>query len=500
MKIKNFFSSLNKTAKRKNGYRKKESGKNTTKKRNIRKGGIKKRVKSMRGGIQEDLRNFEYKLSNVEGRLSQYLRTICPNSGFCITFGRENDKIKSFFDGFSNFKYISSPVTLLTSGVSGFVNEIIFERDGYKVSTILKSSIKNSSDNLFYEAYIGMNYINPLNRFFPCFLETYGFFRNDESFWNDMKKTNLIGIRQNKDIEMNIPSVTSEEFASYFTKLDTSLEKNINITCKDAKLNCLLTQYIDEPISFLSFLEKNLGQLYFDVELLQILWQVYSVLTSLTIEFTHYDLHYENVLLYTIPDNKYMELNYYNYTGFGPNVKEIPIVKIKTRYIVKIIDYGRCYTPLTSEYYKEICNSENCDKEVTLPDNRVLPCGKSNGYNYFYDKLIKKEYYTGTRVRNISHDLRLVNFFKDPYYLSYKHENKILSLIAETLVYDNPYGTNENTSTQGVANVVSLSRILIKTLVEEDFVKRNNFNFERYEKAGTMNIYLDRSKELEYFA
>lgn len=449
-----------------------------------------------RGGVQ-GTQELQDNLSNMEQRLLQYLRKICPNSGFCITFGSENEKIKYFFDGFTNFKYISSPVTLLNSGVSGFVNEIIFERNGYKVSTILKSSIKNGSDNLFYEAYVGMNYINLQNRFFPCFLETYSFFRNDEYFWNDMKSTKQIGIRGDPNTEINIPSVSVQEFAGFFTKLDTSL-KNINITCKDAKLNCLLTQYIENPISMLTFLEKEIKQPNFYVELLQILWQVYSVLTSLSVEFTHYDLHYENVLLYTIPENKYMELNYHNYTGFGRNVIEIPVVKIKTRYIVKIIDYGRCYTPLTEEYYKTICNSENCNKEKILPNGRVVPCGKYNGYNYFYDKLSEREYYTGSRVRNISHDLRLVNFFRDPYFLKHAPENKIFNLIAANLLYNNPYGTNENTSIEGITNVISLSRFLIKVVMEEDFVKKMNSSFEGYEKVGTMNIYLDKSRELEY--
>ena len=480
----------------KNTFRKRGKKSRKRKLKNMKR----KSVKRLKYGGLQGVEELQNNLSNAEQRLSRYLRAVCPNSGFCITFGSENEKIKSFFDGFTNFKYISSPVTLLSSGVSGFVNEIIFERDKYKVSTILKSSIKNSSDNLFYEAYIGMNYINPLNRFFPCFLETYGFFRIDEYFWGDMKSTKEIGIRNstNTKTDMNIPSVSAEEFAGFFTKIDTSL-KNINITCEDAKLNCLLTQYIEEPITFLSFLEKNMKQPYFDIDLLQILWQVYSVLTSLAIEFTHYDLHYENVLLYTIPDNKYMELNYYNYTGFGPNVTEVPIVTIKTRYIAKIIDYGRSYTPLTDEYYKEICKSENCNKEKILPDGRIVPCGKYNGYNYFYDKLTEREYYTGTRVRNISHDLRLLNFFKDPYFLKFAPKNKIFNLITENLVYKNSYGTNENLGSQGIVNIIALSRVLMKAVVDEDFTKRNNFYFDGFEKAGTMNIYLDKSKELEYF-
>ena len=118
-----------------------------------------------------------------------FLKTICSNSGFCLTFGKEDNKIKEFFDGFINFKYAVNPIKRIgkPSG-NGFVNQITYERDEYKAYAVLKSSAKQDSDNLMYEYKVGQ-YINTLTKKFPCFVETYGLFKyNDNIAYHFMQE------------------------------------------------------------------------------------------------------------------------------------------------------------------------------------------------------------------------------------------------------------------------------------------------------------------------
>ena len=45
-------------------------------------------------------------------------------------------------------------------------------------------------DNLFYEAYVGIEYINKFNNIYPVFLETYGagYIKNEDDLENIIKQ------------------------------------------------------------------------------------------------------------------------------------------------------------------------------------------------------------------------------------------------------------------------------------------------------------------------
>ena len=108
------------------------------------------------------------------------IKTACDgvDSRLCLAFGTFSQEIKSYFAGFNNFKYATA-VNLIgkDSGNNGFVNEIVYEREGFNADTyksyaILKSSrltLQNAPDNLMYEYRVGQ-YINKFNRIYPCFL------------------------------------------------------------------------------------------------------------------------------------------------------------------------------------------------------------------------------------------------------------------------------------------------------------------------------------------
>jgi hypothetical protein len=85
-------------------------------------------------------------------------------------------------------------------------------------------------------------------------------------------------------------------------------------------------------------------------------------------EFTHYDLHSDNILIYEPVIGKYIQ---YHYFVDGNEIS------FKSKYIVKIIDYGRCYfhdtdTNNSMNIHEKICNEKQCDPE----------CGEDYGYQW----------------------------------------------------------------------------------------------------------------------
>lgn len=113
-------------------------------------------------------------------RETVFLNTVCSDSGVCLAFGKEKDKLERFFE-FNSFAY-AKPVQKRIGNPSqnGFVREVHYEREGYHADAILKSSIKKTSDSLTYEYMIGKS-LNRVNRWLPSFVETYGLFHYIDS-------------------------------------------------------------------------------------------------------------------------------------------------------------------------------------------------------------------------------------------------------------------------------------------------------------------------------
>jgi hypothetical protein len=92
---------------------------------------------------------------------------------------------------------------------------------------------------------------------------------------------------------------------------------------------------MNNPMTFTDFIKIHKNTEYgFNVDIFQIFLQIFIPLGKLAHNFTHNDLHTNNVLIYTFPDNKYIVLKY---------IFKDKVIEMKTRYIAKIIDYGRSY-------------------------------------------------------------------------------------------------------------------------------------------------------------
>lgn len=371
----------------------------------------------------------------------ELIHFICSDSGTCMAFGVETDKIKHWFNNFIDFKYASPTLKRIGEvSANGFVTQIEYKRDNYYSHAILKSSLKAHSDNLYYEYLVGKLFINKLTKIFPCFLETYGsYIYNDENSWEGIK---------------NIKKGTSSK--KYDLTKIMHFNKNIdattlNLSCEYSQDFSILIENIKDAKSLHSYLSNTS---FLTQELGTILYQIYMPLSYLSNSFTHYDLHDENVLIYKPfgeKSNKYITFHYH--------LSKNKIITFKSKYMVKIIDYGRSFFHKDKymnsyELYQSLCEEPNCNKEDTGE------CGNDVGFGFLDNPTGTPDNHFITPIqKNISHDLRLLkmvykNLKKNRETIALKLKEKShleldpfkeLYTIIENVVYDYEYGTPEIT-------------------------------------------------------
>ena len=361
-------------------------------------------------------------------QVNNYLTTVCSDSGECLAFGRENVEIKKMFSDFIDFRHLKSLNKTGSPSSNGFVLNLHYEVNNYKANALLKSSNNAFSDNLYYEYLVGNTFINRVNKIFPCFTETYHLFQHGSETTRQNIQKNEIGVSEHS-IDLN--------------GCDASAVKNtfacIEKSCNDGVNFAILVQYISNPISVASFIDKHGDDDLFTNQMLCILYQIYSCLSYLKDHFTHYDLHMNNVLLYKLPEGKYINIKYIDeQTG-----KE---TTIQTNYIAKIIDYGRCYFGNLGN--KESVTSKTIGK--LLLKSKV--CSKLGfeevGYNYFDEIANIENSYISSIQKNISHDLRLA--------FSVSISSKLRTIFRDKIVFEDDYGTPQKKSDRsGKLNNVS---------------------------------------------
>ena len=409
-----------------------------------------------------------------------FLKSVCFDSGACLSFGTQIKKINELFNGFTTFDYVEPPIKRIGQpSANGFVNEIQYKRYGYNAYAVLKSTASNSADNLLYEYIVGQ-YINKINKRFSCFLETYGLFMyKDESSWRHVRDT--------KTITTNV--LTSSILPINIEPMDA-----LSLGCHNSKYLCILIQHINKPQTLSERLDDKddiACKEFINFQLIYILYQVYLPLSLLASSFTHYDLHRENVLLYTLPNNKYIEYHYH---------LPLKVVTFKSLYIVKIIDYGRSFfndidgNINSKKVYNKLCTRLSCD-----PD-----CGAKVGF-----KWLAKEDYPGanhfiiSQKANQSHDLRLLYNLNSNYGHDIEWANTTLSDMMKSVVYDDNYGTKE-IKKSGLANgkiynimdaVAQLQMIIEKPKRVQAIL--GFYAKPKYSKYGDIHMYSD-GRPMEY--
>jgi len=417
-----------------------------------------------------------FKNVNPDKRRAYFLKSICSDSGVCIAFGKEANTIKKHFDNFTNFKYlIGFAKTIGAVSANGFVKELTYENEGYKANAILKSSAKRNSDNLIYEAYVG-NYLNRVGLQYPCFLETYGTFQYNTKFaYNQMKSDKM----------------TPVEIVDTWIELVKDINTNLQVekSCTTPLYSAVLLIQHLKDVKDLDFYLTNASFLEF--ELMYVLFQVYAPLAILANTFTHYDLHTKNILLYEPVKGAYIEYHY--------NIKGRTF-SFKSRYIVKIIDYGRCFfeddenhtfSGSSLDIYNKLCSTQQCDPN----------CGEDDGFSWL-EYLPGQEihsYYISSQIRNKSHDLRALKIISrlDSYYLN-KMPNDLQDIL-QKVYYKMNYGTPESVSglPNNIRNVTDVLKSLFIINKPENISKNNTFFDATFTKLGNLYIF-DDGKPMKY--
>ena len=264
----------------------------------------------------------------------------------------------------------------------------------------------------------------------PHFVNTYGLF--EYMFDKEPIKAGHISALNTLN---SIPSISTNEACS----------KSISLA--------VLIQNIHKPIYLM-----NLVQMKSD-DLLTSLLQVYITLFLFSKQFTHYDLHWGNVLLYAPKDNHYI---HYHYIINGVSIS------FKSLYMVKIIDYGRSYIPLSQHQFK----------------NMSLYC-QSHGFTFF-DPPSRSNYYISSNTRNMSHDLRLLHEFKN----KIPHDSELTALLSQ-VHYAIPFGTPEHVSVLNSNKIYNVTDAFNK--LHSLFKTRQSFNTTSYAsktKLGDLHIEL----------
>ena len=423
------------------------------------------------------------------------MKFICSDAGVCLAFGKYSDIIKEYFDNFTSFKYvdIDTPIKLISSdSTNGLIYEIKYKHDEYISYAILKSTkdIKNYPDNLMYEYNVGL-FVNCLNKIYPCFIETYGLYTLKDTYK-----------RIYHDLDL---SLSDSDF-----NLNTDLEQ---INSIDYNIGCENYQYLSILIQHLKDV-KSLPEIYNDDfinnELIQTLFQIYIPLYIVRDYFTHYDLHNGNVLIYEPKENHYIEFHYH-FKKYDEILKlggDDVIISFKSRYMSKIIDYGRSYFNYSKTFFskfkeaddsnslkvnEQICNADKCN---CINTKNTKCCGRDHGLNFLNLEKNTTNYVT-SRKKNISHDLLLINNFK-------KHKiwerNSKFDWV-KSLVYDKDTGTSElpmSNIYNWILNIKDLAKILISMLNNIEFKEENDKLYLTKTKLGDLHIYVNELKPMEY--
>ena len=404
---------------------------------------------------------------NPHKRRAYFLKGVCSNSGVCLAFGKENSKIKQHFD-FSSFNHMTSSNRIGAQSNNGFVKLIEYQHQRYLAHAVLKSAMEPTSDNLYYEYLVGQ-FINKQMLNYPCFLETYEVFKyNTDGHWYFFSQHS----RVNKGA-----------LKSSLTKFNQLLPLSINVNDSLSK-SCRHSQYIAILIQSLkdSVTLHDMMQIpeFKQQEMVYVLFQIYMPLMCLENAFTHYDLHGSNVLIYEPIQHQFIQYHYHMPDG--------TVVSFKSKYIAKIIDYGRCFYNDVSnpdiDGTSETVHAALCRQRACRPD-----CGTNKGYMFTQPLSVNPsdDFHISSVVRNRSHDLILLNHLK-------QHTTPIDAVIGQT-VYDEQFGTPEraNDYPNSIQTVTDACMAFKEVIQRLNFKSRNDAYFLGRTKIGDLHVYSNQT-------
>jgi len=417
-----------------------------------------KRDSPARKQFRHTRKKLKAKLESAD-RMTNTLAAVCKNSTHCIALGKNRTLFNRVFDHFSNWTYVDDDHIRAIGNKSrnGFILNIPFQVKGYTAHTVLKTAISSRSDNLTYEYLVGKRFINAYCDIYPCFVETY-------SLMTYKHKGLLYSMKTR--IAPELPAFPPMSFSSMMTAISSVDWRH---ACTASDLNSILIQYFDNVQTFEELIQSPQHAHHRDV--FQILYQIYFVLDALKSNYTHYDLHSRNVLLYKpFPGNTYIRMHYHQ--------PDKTIVSIQSEWIVKIIDYGRNFFQTESDssnrIIDEILATRECDESMSV-----------NLHKGHHRRTLTA--YIDPTLSNPSHDLQLTRsiplFFK-------KHNIRITN--QERREFGFPYMPSDSDLDDMTVNNVSDMHRILKTPRIRQQIEANEFvRYNAWECGGDMHIFSD---------
>jgi len=354
--------------------------------------------------------------------LAEEIIKLCPELWQCSALGQYTTDINKFFD-FNTFNNVNSVDYSDDVYNNRNITTITYKKSKYlfyaKLKSILKEGQFDMRIGLYYEYCVG-KYINTLINKFPCFIETYGLFKHDSlniiTTIDDLKKLTPIDNYKETDYRYNFHLLTQYDLI-YKGLVSDKVRKEGGGYLELSELTNELTN-----------------------DLLYILYQIYMPLMCLKEKFIYNGLNLDgnNIFLYELSNNKYIN---YIYHVKGNEIR------FKSRYIVKLINYGGSYF-----YENEQNNSE------------II-------YKLLYNSNPKKVNYDKNGTKLIFYLNTNQNSYKVPQYITY-----INSMNIKTITIDEIYDT------------------LKKTIDKQDQKTINDDTYNDLTEFGCFEIYDDDSQ------
>jgi hypothetical protein len=369
----------------------------------------------------------------------------------------------------------------------------------YVMEVIIKHTTSQELDNLYYEYLVG-KCVNELNRDMPFFCKTYGIYKvEDKRILTTLPK--YCSKTPDQIVYLNtITNVTASDLKTQAKKSCQTYAYGVVIETVDVhrSLGMFYTAnigYVDSARS----IKFRLDKIYNFVEIYNSLLLVYTTLDKFKDYFTHYDLHPENVLLYKIPENKYV------------NITIDDDLTFRTKFLPIIIDYGRAYIKCDN------FESSSFMSEVVQDDECRPPSTKGYPFLGMYSKSSKKfndtdatDYFINIAKRNISHDLRLL-YSMSKRYLELKELIKPMTELSgflkkldalHDIQYINIYGTPEITSrgSTGVKRIINVSDAYecLRDLISTEGKNIMDKAYEMDNCFGTLKLYKKTPKKYQW--
>lgn len=401
----------------------------------------------------------------IAKRSALFLNNICSDSNICIAFGVEQPKIHKFFDGYVNKRYMQVPIKRMGApSANGVVSRIEYNKNGYISHAALKTTTNKMADNLVYEYMVG-KYLTKMSKYYPCLVQTYSMIKyTDDASYEKIRNGSVVS------------QADLDAFRFEPIQVDGAPDDILREACNYPQKYAVLVQDIKDAKTFYEIhAQGNLSASFL------LLHQIYFTLNCMRSTFTHYDLHLNNVLCYSVGNKKYIEFVYHNNDG--------TTLKYNCDKLAYMIDYGRCFFHESNIHNSISVLNKICSKEVGCPSY----CGTDEGFANLYGNPYINIY---SHKRNISADLRLLKMAFAERYLGRK------SSVYDSIVFDGTYSTpeivQEGFEYGRIQNVMDALKMINGYMETSNREMTAFYVSEGFEKLGTLHIYEDGATPMKY--